>query len=1442
LNGTPTQFSTAAPSPASQYEPRLHEFGGISIRIASPDKILKWSYGEVKKPETINYRTSKPEPGGLFCERIFGPSKDWECYCGKYKNIRFKGIVCDRCKVEVTTSKVRRVRMGNIKLVVPVTHIWFLKGTPSRIGMLLDMRPKELESIVYYENYVVLNSGTSKEYKKKQLITISGEQEIRKLKARYGKNFEVGIGAEAVKKLLEEINLKQLLEETRKQLKRSRSLQKKKKLSKLYEMCVALMRSGNNPSWMILEAVPVIPPDLRPMVQLEGGRFATSDINDLYRRLINRNNRLKRLIEHKAPDIIIKNEKRMLQEAVDALLDNGQHGRLVRGVGNRPLKSLTDLLKGKQGRFRQNLLGKRVDYSGRAVIVIGPELKINQCGLPKRMALELFKPFVMGKLLDKGLVHNIKGAKKKIEAESAEVWDALEEVIEGRPVLLNRAPTLHRLGIQAFEPIMIEGKAIRLHPLVCTAFNADFDGDQMACHVPLSKLARIEARILMMSTNNLFSPANGKCIAAPTQDIVLGCHYLTRPKGQKPARDKMKLFRGVDEILIAYNAGVLTLHQWIVVRSKGGLHETTAGRVIFNDVLPADEAFVNDTMSKKGLSRLVSDLLTRRGSYATITVLDNIKRLGYIYATRMGCSIGYYDDLVVPPEKKKIIADADQEVHKYTSQYLAGKLTQEELHNRSIDIWSKVTKTVSDAMVVALEKDKDGFNPVYMMTFSGARGNIDQARQLAGIRGLMAKPSGEIIELPIKSNFKEGLSVLEYFISTHGARKGLADTALKTADAGYLTRRLVDVAQELVIETHDCGTLDGTYAEALREGEELIESLADRILGRVLQEDVIHQDTGEVLAKANTLVDEILANKIEESGVEKVFIRSVLTCESRRGICQLCYGRNLATGRLSDIGEAVGVIAAQSIGEPGTQLTMRTFHIGGVAMGGATRELTLSYDVLVTEFPERTIPRKEGRDDIQIVSRDGQLAIRKVKSSLDTKEVKPKVFDGLWVKRGDVIGIAGGGKGDEIKSPDDGVVYLREGKILIMGAEQYYDVKIGTRLRVSAEEYVQSGRIIAEFDPYNDTILTEVDGGVSFQDVLEGRTSKVIVDDSTGLMRNEICEDREKQLLPRVIIDTPARKAPVVYELPYGCILEVADTRKVHAGDVLAKIPRELSKTKDITGGLPRVEELFEARGKTPRDAFISHIDGVIAFEAKKAKGGTRRVVVTNTETGVKKEYDIPLGRYLKVREGDTVKQGEPLTDGPVNPHDILNVKELKGLMLYLVNEVQEVYRRQGVDINDKHIEIIVRQMLRKVEIKDQGDSEFSIGSLVDRFVLKEANEQLIRQGKKPATFVPVLLGITKVSLETDSFISAASFQETRRVLTDAAINGAVDKLRGLKENVIIGHLIPAGTGLKVYRSQMEVEGADPEKIIERFGFEKIAAAGESKPSPEPEPEAVPVV
>ncbi|MBI4177888.1 DNA-directed RNA polymerase subunit beta' [bacterium] len=1400
---------------------------------------MKWSYGEVKKPETINYRTSKPEPGGLFCERIFGPSKDWECYCGKYKNIRFKGIVCDRCKVEVTTSKVRRVRMGHIKLVVPVTHIWFLKGTPSRIGMLLDMRPKELESVVYYENYVVLHPGTSKEYKKKQLITVTSDQEIRKLKARYGKNFEVGIGAEAVKKLLDEIDLKALAEDTWKQLKRSRSVQKKKKLSKLYEMCVALQRSSNSPDWMILSAVPVIPPDLRPMVQLEGGRFATSDINDLYRRLINRNNRLKRLIEHKAPDIIIKNEKRMLQEAVDALFDNGQHGRLVRGVGNRPLKSLTDLLKGKQGRFRQNLLGKRVDYSGRAVIVIGPELKINQCGLPKRMALELFKPFVMGKLLDKGLVHNIKGAKKKIEAESPEVWDALEEVIEGHTVLLNRAPTLHRLGIQGFEPVMIEGKAMRLHPLVCSAFNADFDGDQMAVHVPLSKLARIEARILMLSTNNLFSPANGKCIAAPTQDIVLGIHYLTRPKGQKPESPKgLSMFRDTDEILHAIDAGLISFHQWIFLRAKGSRYITTAGRAIFNDVLPADEAYVNETMTKKFLSNVVSDILTRRGAYTTISILDSIKRLGYTYATRMGCSIGYFDDLIVPQKKKPILQSAEAEVQRYQDLYLAGKLTQEELHNRSIDIWSKVTKDITAAMVEEMVKDKDGFNPVYMMTFSGARGNIDQARQLAGIRGLMAKPSGEIIELPIKSNFKEGLTVLEYFISTHGARKGLADTALKTADAGYLTRRLVDVAQELVIEGHDCGTLDGIYVAAIREGEELIESLADRILGRVLQEDVVHQDTGEVLAKANTLVGEQLASKIEDSGVEKVFIRSVLSCESRRGICQLCYGRNLATGQLADIGEAVGVIAAQSIGEPGTQLTMRTFHIGGIAVGGATRELQLTYDVLVTEFPERTIERSEGKLDFRIVIRDGKLAVRKVKVRFETKEIKPKVFDGLWVKRGDVIGVSGGGKGEEFKSPEDGVVYLREGSILVMGAEQFYDVKIGTRIHVDPDALVPAGNIIAEFDPYNDTILSEVDGTTLFQDVIESRTFKEIVDESTGLIRKEIVEDREKKLLPRVTMESPSRKVPVTYDLPYGCILETDDMKKIRVGDVIAKIPRELSKTKDITGGLPRVEELFEARGKTPKDAFISHIDGVIGFDAKKVKAGHRKVVVTNTETGVKKEYDIPLGRYLKVREGDTVKQGEPLTDGPVNPHDILNVKEIKGLMLYLVNEVQEVYRRQGVDLNDKHIEIIVRQMLRKVEIKDQGDSEFSIGSLVDRFVLKEANEALIRQGKKPASFTPVLLGITKVSLETESFISAASFQETRRVLTDAAISGSKDMLRGLKENVIIGHLIPAGTGLKPYRSQLDGRPMDAEKILALLSVKQGEAPSDA-PTPEEEPVSV---
>jgi DNA-directed RNA polymerase subunit beta' len=1319
--------------------PKPIAFDAIRIRLASPEKIRSWSHGEVKKPETINYRTFKPERDGLFCARIFGPTKDYECACGKYKRMKFAGVVCDKCGVEVTRARVRRERMGHIELASPVSHVWFFKGLPSRIGQLLDMSLRELEKILYFEEYVVLDPGRVPGLKKKDLLTVD---RARKLAEEHGLDaFKVGMGAEAIRELLRDMELESLAAELRAQMLAETSAQKRKKIVKRLKVVEAFIKSGNQPEWMILEVVPVIPPELRPLVPLDGGRFATSDLNDLYRRVINRNNRLKRLMELRAPEIIIRNEKRMLQEAVDALFDNGRRGRVITGPNNRPLKSLSDTLKGKQGRFRQNLLGKRVDYSGRSVIVVGPHLKLHQCGLPKKMALELFKPFILRKLEERGIASSIKAAKKFVEKEHPEVWDILEEVIKEHPVLLNRAPTLHRLGIQAFEPILVEGKAIEIHPLVCTAFNADFDGDQMAVHVPLSMEAQLEAQVLMLSSNNILSPANGAPLAVPTQDMVLGIYYLT--KERPGVRGEGRLFADPEDVRVAYDAEDVDLQAQIRMRWQGEIIETTVGRVLFNDVVPEPLRFVNRELKKKEITALVAECYNKLGNEVTVAFLDELKDIGFRYATLSGLSIGI-DDMHVPSSKERLIEDARQQVNEVEQQYQDGVITNGERYNKVVDIWAHVTEQISDAMFRELEGGEQGgeFNPIYMMADSGARGSKQQIRQLAGMRGLMAKPSGEIIETPITSNFREGLTVLEYFTSTHGARKGLADTALKTADSGYLTRRLVDVSQDVIVSEYDCGTVKYIDATPLVEGGDIIQSLRDRVLGRVAAEDIRDPFGGEIIVQANSEIIEELAAKIEDSGLEKVRIRSTLTCEAKRGVCVMCYGRNLGTGRLAELGEAVGIIAAQSIGEPGTQLTMRTFHIGGTASRVVEASKHEAKHAGIVKYHNmRTV---ENRDkDLVVLNRNGEIVI---------------VDD----------------RGRE---------------------KERYPMVPGARVKVKDGKRAAGGQVLVEWDPFTTPILTEVSGKLVYRDIVEGVTVREEFDEVTGLARKVIIEDAEGKLQPRVSIEDD-KGSPVAQNLmPVGAHLLVANESRVFAGDIIAKIPRETTKTKDITGGLPRVAELFEAR-KPKEQAVITEIDGTVEF-AGFVKG--MRKIVIRADNGETKEYLIPRGKHISVHEGDRVKAGEALMDGSPNPHDYLAVLGDRELQRYLVNEVQEVYRLQGVTINDKHIEIIVRQMLRRVRIEEVGDTDFVVGELVDKFLFQEENDKMLAQGKHPATAKPVLLGITKASLSTDSFISAASFQETTRVLTEAAISGKVDELRGLKENVIVGRLIPAGTGLSHY-------------------------------------------
>ncbi|WP_394843001.1 DNA-directed RNA polymerase subunit beta' [Pendulispora brunnea] len=1394
-------------------------FSAIRISLASPEKIREWSHGEVKKPETINYRTFKPERDGLFCAKIFGPVKDYECNCGKYKRMKHRGIVCEKCGVEVIQSKVRRERLGHINLATPVAHIWFLKSLPSRIGNMLDITLKDLEKVLYCEAYIVIDP---KETGLARGDLLSEERYLQLLEEYGDDKFAAGMGGEAVLEMLKQVDVHKLSEELRQEMRAATSEAKRKKIVKRLKVCEAFRESGNRPEWMMLTVIPVLPPDLRPLVPLDGGRFATSDLNDLYRRVINRNNRLKRLLELNAPEIIIRNERRMLQEAVDALFDNGRRGKTITGPNKRPLKSLSDMLKGKQGRFRQNLLGKRVDYSGRSVIVVGPQLKLHQCGLPNKMALELFKPFIYNKLEERGYVNTIKSAKKMVEKERPEVWDILEEVISEHPVLLNRAPTLHRLGIQAFEPVLIEGKAIQLHPLVCAAFNADFDGDQMAVHVPLSVEAQMEARVLMMSTNNILSPANGKPIINPTQDIVLGLYYATREKkfakgsyreGGLKLDKKEEHFegwlRGVysspEEVRMAYDNDEVTIHTGIRVRvidpetNQRRVVNTTVGRCLISEILPEGLSFdlVNKTLDKKALSALIDACYRKHRNKATVLLADRLRSLGFEHATRAGVSI-CMDHMTIPAAKQVLLGEAQDEVQRVIDQYQEGLITDGERYNKIVDIWAGVADKVTQVMMQEIGKEKvtdpetgkesiePSFNPIYIMADSGARGSTQQIRQLAAMRGLMAKPSGEIIETPITANFREGLSVLQYFVSTHGARKGLADTALKTANSGYLTRRLVDVAQDAIIADFDCGTLDGIRVTKLEDAGEVIQPLGDRILGRVALEDIVDPLTGEVLVPQNTELDEPTVVSIEEAGIEEVVIRSVLTCQSKRGVCAKCYGRDLARGYKVNIGEAVGIIASQSIGEPGTQLTMRTFHIGGAAARGKIEQSSVE-------------ARSEGFARI----RNANLA---------------KKHDGVVT------------------------VMNRHGEIVVVddtGRErEHHRLVYGAVLKVNEGDKVKAGQLLAEWDAFAMPILTERSGVVKFGDIVEGVTMVEKLDEVTGLSRKVIIESRAADLRPRVTIKDPKTgetlKLPnstleARYLLPVGANIVVQDGDIIDAGEVLAKIPRETTKTQDITGGLPRVAELFEAR--KPKDhAIIAEVDGEVSF-GKDTKG-KRKVLITPfdqngaPQTDQSREYLIAKGKHIQVQPGDRVRAGEPLMDGPANPHDILRVKGEKELAAYLVNEIQQVYRLQGVAINDKHIEVIVRQMMRRVRIKDVGDTNFLIDEQIEKHIFERENQRVIERGGRPAIAEPLLLGITKASLSTESFISASSFQETTKVLTEAAISGKTDHLRGLKENVIMGRLIPAGTGLPAYK-QLHV-------IVEGEAEHRAPPAAPPRPVAEP--------
>jgi DNA-directed RNA polymerase subunit beta' len=1372
---------------------QVEDFDAIRIGLASPDKIRSWSYGEVKKPETINYRTFKPERDGLFCAKIFGPVKDYECLCGKYKRLKHRGVICEKCGVEVTLAKVRRERMGHIELASPVAHIWYLRSLPSRIGLLLDMTLRDIERVLYFEAFVVIDAGMT-QLERGQLL--SDEAYLDAIE-EYGDEFDARMGAEAILELLKTLDMQKEMERLREELPNTTAETKAKKLAKRLKLIESFIDSGNRPEWMIMTVLPVLPPDLRPLVPLDGGRFATSDLNDLYRRVINRNNRLKRLLDLNAPDIIVRNEKRMLQEAVDALLDNGRRGRAITGSNKRPLKSLADMIKGKQGRFRQNLLGKRVDYSGRSVIVVGPTLKLHQCGLPKKMALELFKPFIFSKLELRGLATTIKAAKKMVEREGPEVWDILEEVIREHPVLLNRAPTLHRLGIQAFEPQLVEGKAIQLHPLVCTAFNADFDGDQMAVHVPLSLEAQLEARALMMSTNNVLSPANGEPIIVPTQDVVLGLYYMTRDRVN--ALGEGRVFADTAEVHRALENRAVDLHAKVKVRLRKtivdengqkqlvtALTETTAGRALLSDILPENFAFeaINRPMTKKAVSQVINLCYRELGLKETVMFADRLMYTGFHYATRSGASIGV-DDMVVPGEKQKIIGGAELQVKEIEDQYTSGLVTNGERYNKVVDIWSRANDQVAKAMMEKLGSEEvtdakgnktrqPSFNPIYMMADSGARGSAAQIRQLAGMRGLMAKPDGSIIETPITANFREGLDVLQYFISTHGARKGLADTALKTANSGYLTRRLVDVAQDLVITDTDCGTTEGLLMMPLIEGGDVVEPLRERVLGRIVAQDVTNS-SGKVVVKAGTYLDEKMVDTLEEMGVDHLRVRSPITCRARYGVCASCYGRDLARGHVVNVGEAVGVIAAQSIGEPGTQLTMRTFHIGGAAS------------------------RSAAANNIEVKSK-GTIKLHNIKL--------------VTHKSGNIVAVS------------------RSGEVTVVDAHgrdrERYKVPYGAVISARDGDECSPGQVVATWDPHTHPIITEVAGRVKAIDFIEGVTVQRTVDEVTGLSSLVVTDPKQrgsaaKDLRPIVkLVDAKGKdlhlagtEIPASYFLPAGAIVSLEDGTEVAVGDVIARLPQESSKTRDITGGLPRVAELFEAR-KPKEPSILAEISGTVSF-GKETKG-KQRLLITPPSGDEPHEEMIPKWRHVTVFEGEHVERGEVIVEGAPNPHDILRLLGVEALANYIVNEVQDVYRLQGVKINDKHIEVIVRQMLRKVEIKESGDTRYLPGEQSDRNRVAGENARMVAEGKKPAVVEPMLLGITKASLGTDSFISAASFQETTRVLTEASVTGRMDELRGLKENVIVGRLIPGGTGMAYHTERRKRRGQPDARSQESLG------------------------
>ncbi|HPD79832.1 MAG TPA: DNA-directed RNA polymerase subunit beta' [Spirochaetales bacterium] len=1384
----------------------IQDFDSIMIRLASPEMIRSWSYGEVKKPETINYRTLRPERDGLFCERIFGTTKEWECFCGKFKSIRYKGVICDRCGVEVTHFKVRRERMGHIELASPVSHIWFYRSVPSRMGLILDLTVAALRSVLYYEKYIVIDPGDT-ELKKKQLLT---EEEYEEALERYSGSFTAGMGAEAIRQLLKEINLNDLAAELRAKM-LEKGAKSDKRLLKRIEIVEIFRNSGNRPEWMILDVIPVIPPDLRPMVQLDGGRFATSDLNDLYRRVINRSNRLRKLINLNAPDIIIRNEKRMLQEAVDALFDNSKRKRTTtKSSNNKPLKSLSDMLKGKQGRFRQNLLGKRVDYSGRSVIVVGPELKMHQCGLPTKMALELFKPFIMKKLVEKDVVYNIKKAKMLVEQETPEVFAVLDEVVREHPVMLNRAPTLHRLGIQAFEPVLVEGKAIKLHPLVCKAFNADFDGDQMAVHVPLSVAAQAECWTLMLSSRNLLDPASGKTIVYPSQDMVLGIYYLMKEK--HGVKGEGKYFSSPEEAYKACEAGSCDWEALVKVKvqkgpvwkkftvedagfTQGKYIETTPARLLFNEAMPPQIPFINYPMVDKDIRNLIEWVYKNEGPYITVVMLDAIKDMGFKYSTFFGATIGM-DDIIIPEEKQTFIEEANKKVENIQKQYIAGHITQEERYNQVVEVWSKTNEEVTAAMMKVLEKDRGGFNNIYMMAHSGARGSKNQIRQLAGMRGLMAKPGGDIIELPIRSNFKEGLSVIEFFISTNGARKGLADTALKTADAGYLTRRLVDIAQDVVITEDDCGTIRGIAQTAIKNGEDIVEPLRERIVGRYSLERVHHPITGEIILDVNQEITEEKAIQIEEAGIEKVYIRTVLTCEAKHGICRKCYGRNLATGRPVDIGEAVGIIAAQSIGQPGTQLTMRTFHIGGAATKvSEENRIVLKYPVYINRLEGSFVKLDTGN---LLFTRKGYAYVAKIFHQLEIKPGdKIHVEDGKRILKGDLLITRA--SGEEIYSQDIAFAKIIASTLITIAQENRIEIRNGSEVFFKDGDIVGANVTFATFDPFSDPIIAEYDGYVRYEDIISGSTLKEEINEETGNVEKKIAdysgEKDSKQ--PRIVITDEDGNEIITYLLPGGAYLNVDDGAKIKAGKIIAKTLKESARAMDIVGGLPRVGELFEAR-KPKSSAVLATVSGTVAVKGI-VKG--KRLIVIKDIFGKEYKHLVPVGKRLLVRDGDNIEVGEKLCSGNADPHDILLILGEQACQQFIMDEIQSVYRQQGVTINDKHIGVIVRQMLRKVEIAYPGDTRFIYGQQVDRFKFYEENKHVMAQGGQPAVAIPILMGITRASLKIDSFISAASFQETTKVLTDAAIAGAVDPLRGLKENVAIGHLIPAGTGIKYYKT-----------------------------------------